>query len=148
MKKSVFILLVLTVCMVAISCQKENKSKNNTEIESGYAPTLEETKGKTFKGLSAYLFFEYNGTSWTVRRDPSWYDASFHITSSSVNYTKNSANGATFTYDVSFSDNAGGIPWNGSSHGSLSLTFTSPSGGTATGTKDDNFTSSTNFTLM
>lgn len=125
-------------------------SGENSTSYSGYAPTLAATSGKTFQGLSKHVNFSYNGSSWNVTAAYSSLYPNFQLTSKSISYSKNSDNGATFTYDVSFTyrSSYSGTTMSYSTSGSLSLYFISPSEGYASGTRDDVSANNVNFTLL
>lgn len=125
-------------------------SGENSTSYSGYAPTLAATSGKTFQGLSKHVNFSYNGSSWNVTAFSSYLYPDFQLTSKSVSYAKNSDNGATFTYNVSFTyrSSYSGETMSYSTSGSLSLYFISPSEGYASGTRDNRRVNNEDFTLL
>ena len=141
---------MLSVGFMTVSCKKDNVSKTDSTSYSGYAPTLAATSGKTFQGLSKHVNFSYNGSSWNVTAAYSSLYPDFQLTSKSVSYAKNSDNGATFTYNVSFTyrSSYSGSTMSYSTSGSLSLYFISPSEGYASGTRDNTSANNVNFTLL
>lgn len=142
--------LLLSMGLVTVSCKKEKVSGDNSTSYSGYAPTLDATSGKTFQGLSNHVNFSYDGSSWNVTAKYSTLYPNFQLTSKSVSYAKNSDNGATFTYNVSFTyrSSYSGETMSYSTSGSLSLYFISPSEGYASGTRDNMTISNEVFTLL
>ena len=148
MKKyfTLFLTLLLSVGLVMVSCKKETVKKT----DNGYAPQLSDMSGKTFSGLSNHVYFTYSGSTWNVTPRSTTLYPNFQLVSKSVSYEKNSENGATFRYNVSFTyrSSFSGNTQSYSTSGSLSLYFITPSEGYATGTKDGRSVNDESFTLL